>query len=337
MNQVDKSHERMSETVAHLTQAGKGILAADESTGTIAKRFETIQVVSTEDTRRDYREMLFRAPNLGSYVAGSILFEETLLQSARDGTLLVEVLSQQGVMPGIKVDKGLIDLVNTSEEKITQGLDGLPERLDSYVIAGARFAKWRAVYRIEDHLPSHIAVMTNAECLARYAAICQSKGVVPIVEPEVLIDGMHTLERCATVSEMVLRQVFVALARHKVCLEHIILKPSMVIAGKGSANQPSVEEVADETVKILKRTVPSAVPSINFLSGGQTPMQATAHLKAMNAKHDLPWHLSFSYGRALQEDALRVWGGDSAQVSVAQEILIERAKENFEATLGGLK
>ena len=337
MSQMNKQHERMNEMIAHLTQVGKGILAADESTGTIKKRFDTIGIESTEITRRDYREMLFKTPGLGEYIAGVILFEETLFQQASDGPLLVDVLNQNGMMPGIKVDKGLIDLVNSQAEKTTQGLDGLPERLDDYVAAGARFAKWRAIYRIEDHLPSHISVMTNAEGLARYAAICQSKGVVPIVEPELLIDGRHTLARCAVVTEMVLRQVFLALARHKVCLEHIVLKPSMVIAGKEAVQQSTVEAVADETVKILKRTVPSAVPSINFLSGGQTPQKATVHLNAMNARHKLPWHLSFSYGRALQEEALKAWDGKVANVPEAQSVLIARAKENFAATLGQLK
>ncbi len=317
----------------HLAQRGKGILAADESTGTIKKRFDTIKLESTESSRRDYREILFTAPNLKDYVCGVILFEETLGQNAADGTPLSEILHNQGILPGIKVDKGLIPLVNSKDEKITQGLDGLPERFEKYYKQGARFAKWRAVYDVDAKRPSMIAIHSAAENLARYAAITQNAGMVPIVEPEVLINGSHDLARCEEVTERVLRAVFRALAIHKVTLEHIVLKPSMVISGDNCPNQASAEEVAEATVRVLKRCVPSAVPTINFLSGGQTPVQATEHLNLMN-KQQLPWNLSFSYGRALQEPCLKAWAGNAANTKEAQEILTERCRLNALAAKG---
>src|SRR3990167_2828434 len=261
-------------TINQLAISGKGILAADESTGTITKRFQAAGIESTEDTRRAYREMLMMTKGINQFIAGIILYEETLNQKTSRGVLFPEALTKLGIVPGIKVDKGLVPLANTQQENVTQGLDGLSERLVEYKSKGARFAKWRSVYTISPHTPSELAILTNAEILARYAAICQAQGIVPIVEPEVLIDGTHTLERCEEVSEPVFHAVFQALFRHKVSLEHIILKPSMVINGKSCAQKASVEEVAKATIRVLKRTVPGAVPSINFLSGGQTSEQA---------------------------------------------------------------
>ncbi len=324
----------MQATIDEMAVAGKGILAADESDKTIKKRFDTISLESTETTRRDYRAMLFTTPKVAQFINGVILFEETLKQSDTNGKTLPDLLAEQGIVPGIKVDKGLIDLANTHNEKITQGLDGLPERLAEYKKLGARFAKWRAVYTITDTLPSQLAIMTNAENLARYAAICQTQGIVPIVEPEVLIDGTHTIERCAYVTERVQNAVFTALRRHHVSLEHIILKPSMVVAGKTCKQQASVEEVARATVEVLRRTVPAAVPTINFLSGGQTPEQATTHLNAMNQLGPNPWVLSYSYGRALQEPCLKAWQGKVENVPTTQQALFKRAKLNSAASLG---
>lgn len=313
---------------------GKGILAADESTGTIKKRFATINTESTPATHRDYRQLLFEAPGLNEHVSGVILFEETLAQSSADGKALPEILSDQGIVPGIKVDKGLVALPCSPNEKTTQGLDALAERLQGYKDQGARFAKWRAVYSITDDFPTHTAVRANAEGLARYASICQANGVVPIVEPELLMDGTHSLERCQAASEWAFHEVFHALYLHGVELEYIVLKPSMVIAGKESAQQSSPEEVARATVQVLKRCVPAAVPSINFLSGGQTPEQATANLDAMNRLGPLPWYLSFSYGRALQEPALKAWSGRADNTAAAQSALLKRARLNGAAALG---
>lgn len=324
----------LTQTIQDLIAPGKGILAADESTGTIAKRLATISVDSTEENRLAYRQMLFTTKNLGEFISGVILFEETLGQTSTDGARIAEVLSSQGIVPGIKVDKGLVQLPNCGGEKTTQGLDNLHERLQLYKDQGARFAKWRAVYSISEGGPSYTAIRANAEGLARYAAICQEYGIVPIVEPEILMDGSHTIERCYGVSEWALNEVFQALYYHKVNLEHIVLKPSMVISGKGCEQQASVEQVAEHTVNCLKRTVPSAVPSINFLSGGQTPEQATQHLDAMNKLGPLPWYLSFSYGRALQEPALATWGGRADNISISQEALFKRAQLNSAATKG---
>jgi fructose-bisphosphate aldolase class I len=323
----------LTNTLQKIAVAGKGILAADESTPTITKRFEAVGIASTEQTRRDYREMLLMTPKVNQFIAGVILFEETLDQKTSAGVPFPEALNKLGILPGIKVDKGLIIQPGTRDESITQGLDGLGERLDAYKAKGAVFAKWRSVYNITEQTPSQLAIATNAEVLARYAAICQAHGIVPMVEPEVLIDGDHTIERCEAVSLPVLQAVFEALARHKVSLEHIILKPSMVISGKACPQKASVQQVAEATVRVLKRTVPAAVPTINFLSGGQTQQQATAHLNLMN-KSKLPWNVSFSYARALQDEAMKIWKGDAANVIAAQKNFYKRAKLNSLAAMG---
>lgn len=324
----------LAATISKLAAKGKGILAADESTPTITKRFATLNIESTEETRRAYREILLTTPGANQYIAGVILFEETLNQKTSQGILFPEALKKLDVVPGIKVDKGLINLANTNDEQVTQGLDGLAERLAEYKAKGARFAKWRATYTISANTPSTLAIKTNAEVLARYAAICQNQGIVPIVEPEVLIDGDHTIERCEEVSEPVLHAVFNALYRHKVRLEYIVLKPSMVISGKTCAKKASVKEVAEATIRTLRRTVPGAVPTINFLSGGQTSEQATAHLNAMNNFGSLPWNLSFSYARALQENCMKAWGGQAKNIPAAQAAFLKRAKLNSLAALG---
>jgi fructose-bisphosphate aldolase class I len=326
--------KELEATTRKLAARGKGILAADESTPTITKRFQALGIESTEDTRRAYRELLMSTPGVNQYIAGVILFEETLNQKTSQGILFPEMLNKLDIVPGIKVDKGLVHLAGTADENITQGLDGLPERLAEYKAKGARFAKWRAVYNISANTPSMLAIKTNAEVLARYAAICQEAGIVPIVEPEVLIDGEHTLARCEEVSEPVLHALFKALYRHKVQLEYIVLKPSMVINGKTSSQKASVEDVAKATIRVLRRTVPAAVPTINFLSGGQTSEQATAHLNAMNQLGTPPWNVSFSYARALQEYAMKAWGGNPKNVAAAQNAFIKRAKLNSLAATG---
>jgi fructose-bisphosphate aldolase, class I len=322
------------QTCKAIAQPGKGILAADESTGTIGKRFATINTECTEENRRLYRQMLFTTQDLGQHISGVILFEETLFQKADDGMPFPELLAKQGVVPGIKVDKGLIDLALSDEEKVTQGLDGLPERLAEYKKAGARFAKWRAVYNITDEKPTSSAIEANAAGLARYAAICQAQGIVPIVEPEVLINGDHDIDVCEEVIDVVLASVFNQLAIHNVLLEGMILKPSMTIAGDQCPEQASAQEVADATVRTLKRTVPAAVPTINFLSGGQTSEQATLHLDLMNKSGHLPWNVSFSYGRALQEHALKAWSGQPANIAAGQAALHKRMKLNGLAATG---
>lgn len=329
------SNLQLRETITALTANGKGILAADESVPTITKRLASIQVESTEENRRAYRELLATTPGLGEYVSGVILFEETLGQKGSNGKPIPELFAEQGIVPGIKVDKGLIDLPGSQGEKVTRGLDDLAERLPGYFNQGARFAKWRAVYNIEEGKPSHQAIKSNAEMLARYAATCQAAGIVPIVEPEVLMDGNHPLERCAQVTEDVLVEVFDALHRHHVELETMLLKPNMVVAGKDYPNQPTVNEVAEATVRSLRRTVPAAVPSVNFLSGGQSAELATAHLDAMNRLSDNHlWDLSFSYGRALQDPCLKTWQGKAENVEAAQQALFQRAKLNSAAVLG---
>ena len=326
--------DQLQATVDSLVQAGKGILAADESGATIAKRFKAIGVESTEENRRAYRSLLLATPGLGAFISGVILYEETLGQRADDGTPLPELAARQGIVPGIKVDAGKIPLSHAPGDEITQGLDGLAKRLGDYQRQGARFAKWRAVYNVSDILPSRLAMQANADALARYAAICQDEGVVPIVEPEVLMDGGHTLERCAEVTEAVLHDVFDALHRHRVVFEQMLLKPSMVVAGKEYVHPAPVAEVAAQTVRVLRRTVPAAVPGIFFLSGGQTPAGATAHLDAMNRLGPQPWALSFSYGRALQEPALQAWEGQLANLRSAQDALLERARLNGAAREG---
>ncbi|HID49264.1 MAG TPA: fructose-bisphosphate aldolase class I [Chromatiales bacterium] len=322
-------------TIERMVQKGKGILAADESHPTMAKRFRAIDVESTEENRRAWRSLLLTTPGLGEYISGVILFEETLAQQSDDGTPLPEVAEKQGIVPGIKVDKGKIPLVNSPGDMITQGLDFLAERLETYKQQGARFAKWREVYPVSTHNPHPLAIEANAEVLARYAAICQSVGIVPIVEPEVLIDGDHTLERCFAVTEAVQHAVYHALHRHGVILEFTILKPSMVVPGKEHPQQASPEQVAANTIKQLRRSVPAAVPSINFLSGGQGPEEATANLNAMNKLFPgQPWELSFSYGRALQQPALQAWLGRKENVRAAQEALLKRARLNGAARYG---
>ena len=322
-------------TIYDMVQAGKGILAADESAPTIARRFAAINVESTEENRRNYRGMLFSTPGLDEFISAVILFEETLTQQSDEGIALPEVLARKGIVPGIKVDKGLQPLANAAGDKVTQGLDGLAERLQLYKTQGARFAKWREVYPITAHNPTALGLEVNAEMLARYAAICQTEGFVPIVEPEVLIDGDHSIERSAEVIEAVLHAVFHALHRHKVVLECIVLKPSMVTPGKEHPVRATPEEVAEATVRVFRRVVPAAVPSINFLSGGQTPEEATANLNAMNALFkDAPWELSFSYGRALQQPALKAWQGKAENAAATQQALYQRAFLNGAARTG---
>lgn len=322
-------------TIRDMVQAGKGILAADESAPTIAKRFAAIDVESTEENRRSYRSMIFTTPGLDEFVSGVILFEETLAQKADDGTLLPEVLASNGIVPGIKVDKGLQPLANAPGDRITQGLDGLADRLRGYREQGARFAKWREVYPISSTNPTALGISANAETLARYAAICQAEGFVPIVEPEVLIDGDHDIVRAGEVIEAVLHEVYHALHRHGVVLECSVLKPSMVTPGKERPAKATPEQVAEATLRVFRRTVPAAVPSINFLSGGQTPEEATANLNAMNAAFpDAPWELSFSYGRALQEPALKAWQGDPENAAATQQALYQRALLNGAARSG---
>jgi fructose-bisphosphate aldolase, class I len=323
----------LTQTIAAITARGKGLLAADESAGTVKKRFDTIDLKSTDDSRRAYRELFFTTPTIEECVSGVILFEETLHQKSSTGVPFPKLLAEKNIIPGIKVDKGLIPLVNGCDEQTTQGLDGLPERLEEYKKLGARFAKWRAVYRISDNTPSALAIHTNAHSLASYAAICQSNGIVPIVEPEVLITGKHTIEQCAIVTENVLFAVFCALRQHGVALEGMILKPSMVISGSECPQQASPQQVADETLKVFRRVVPGAVPTINFLSGGQAPEQATLHLSLMN-KVKNPWPLSFSYARALQAPALKIWKGKAGNVEAAQAIFLKRARLNSAASLG---
>jgi len=326
--------DKMQATTDALAQKKKGILAIDESNPTIAKRFASIDVESTETNRRDYRGIILSTPRLGEHISGVILFEETLQQSSDGGTPLHEFASGQGIVPGIKVDKGKIPLANTDGEEITQGLDGLEQRLQKYESQGARFAKWRDVYRISATTPSLLAIDTNADVLARYAAICQQLGIVPIVEPEVLIDGDHSIDRSAEVSEAVLQAVFAALHRHRVVIEHMLLKPSMVIPGADNDYHAPPDEIAERTLRSFRRTVPAAVPCINFLSGGQTPVQATENLNALNKGSQQPWELSFSYGRALQEPALHAWNGDNSNAKKTHAALYKRAKLNGVARTG---
>lgn len=324
----------LDNTMTKLSEKGKGILAADESTNTITKRFGGLNIESTEESRRAYREMLLTTPGVNEFISGVILFEETLNQKTSDGMLFADKLKKLGILPGIKVDKGLVNLPFTNEQT-TQGLDGLSERLQEYKNKGAVFAKWRATYSITEVTPSELAIQTNAESLARYAAICQANGIVPIVEPEVLIDGAHSLDKCFEVSERVFHAVFHALHQHKVMLEQIVLKPSMVISGKNATQKASVDEVAKATITILKRTVPSAVRTINFLSGGQSPEEATAHLNAMHTLFpQLPWNVSFSYARALQDYAMKTWKGDANKTMEAQKAFYQRAKLNSLASVG---
>jgi len=327
------------ESIAHaMVTPGKGILAADESSGTIKKRFDSINVESTEESRRDYREMLFRTEEaMKDRISGVILYDETIRQKAKDGTPLVDLIKAAGSIPGIKVDKGAKEMAGFPGEKITEGLDGLRERLAEYYDLGARFAKWRAVIDIAGGIPTRGCIEANAEALARYAALCQEQKIVPIVEPEVLMDGAHDIDRCDEVTEAALREVFSRLAAHKVKLEGTILKPNMVISGKKCTKQASVEEVAARTIACFKKVVPAAIPGIVYLSGGQSDEDATAHLNAMNAIGGFPWKMSFSYGRALQHAPLTTWGGKTENVAAAQRAFAHRAKMNGLATLAGWK
>jgi fructose-bisphosphate aldolase, class I len=313
---------------------GKGILAADESTGTIEKRFNSISVENTEENRRAYRDMLFTTQGNSEWLSGVILFDETLRQKSADGTSFVDLLNKCGALPGIKVDAGAKPLPFCPGETVTEGLDNLPKRCADYVKLGAKFAKWRAVIDIGADIPSSTSIAANAHALARYAAICQEAGLVPIVEPEVLMDGDHTIERCEQVTEWTLNAVFEALYMNRVSLEGSVLKPSMVISGKKCSRQADVAEVAERTVRILKRTVPAAVAGIAFLSGGQSDELATAHLDAMNKLGNNPWPLSFSYGRALQQASLKAWRGSAANVPAAQAALAHRGRMNGLAALG---
>ena len=305
---------------------GQGILAADESTGTVTKRFEKVGIESTEQSRRDYRELLVTAPNAGEYISGIILYDETLRQDASDGRPFVELLNEVGILPGIKVDTGAKPLTFSPDEKMTEGLDGLRERIEEYVGLGAKFAKWRAVLTIGPSMPTQNCIEVNAHALARYAALCQEGGLVPIVEPECLIDGDHTIDRCYEVTGATLHAVFDQLHRQGVTLEHMILKPNMVISGKDCPEQAGVDEVAEQTLKVLRRNVPASVPGVAFLSGGQTPEQATAHLNAMNLIGNVPWEITFSYARALQDAAIKTWKGEAANKDAAQEAFSQRAK-----------
>ena len=311
---------------------GRGILAADESTGTIEKRFDKIGVENSETNRRDYRELMFRASEGMKYISGVILYDETIRQSAKDGTPLVKLIEAAGAVPGIKVDKGAKLMPLDPDQTVTEGLDGLRERLVEYHKLGARFAKWRATYNPTK--PSWNSINANAHALARYAALCQENGLVPIVEPEVLMDYDNDIDTCAAITEWVLKEVFQELYYAQVKLEGIVLKPNMVISGMKCAKQAGVEEVADKTIMILKRCVPSAVPGIAFLSGGQSDEMATAHLSAMNARHDLPWALTFSYGRALQAAPQKAWSGKAENVAAAQRAFAHRARMNALATTG---
>ena len=307
----------------------KGLLAADESGPTIKKRFDSIKVESTEESRRRYRELLFTTEGIERYISGVILYDETLRQSSSDGTPFSNLLSSRGIIPGIKVDKGAKALALYSGDKITEGLDGLRDRLAEYRQLGARFAKWRAVIEVDEHdVPSAYAVRANAHALARYAALCQEAGLTPIVEPEVLMDGAHDIGRCEVITSRVLEQVFAELDAHRVLFEGMLLKPNMVIAGKNCTNQASTQQVAEATVRCLMRYVPAAVPGIVFLSGGQSPADATDHLNAMNAMGSHPWQLSFSYGRALQEPVLEAWKGQESNVPAAQQAFFKRCRLN---------
>ncbi len=326
--------ENLESIASKLVAAGKGILAADESSGTIEKRLKTINVPSTEENRREYREILFTTAGVREFISGVILFDETIRQKTRDGRTFVKALEQQGIIPGIKVDNGAKTMANFPGEKVTEGLDGLRERLAEYRQLGARFAKWRAVIAIGDGIPTDTCIASNAELLARYAALSQEADLVPIVEPEVLMDGAHRIERHFKVTQQTLETVFHALFEHRVALEGMLLKPNMVLSGKDCPQQASVQEVAEATLRCMKHVVPAAVPGLVFLSGGQTDLQATEHLNAMNYLDHVPWELSFSFGRALQAPVLKAWKGDSANVADAQMAFQHRAWCNSKARFG---
>jgi fructose-bisphosphate aldolase, class I len=324
----------LADTARALVAPGKGILAADESDGTIKKRFDTIGVESTEENRRAYRDLLFTTPGTEEYISGVILFDETIRQSSADGTPFPQLLESKGVIPGIKVDKGAKPLALAEDETVTEGLDGLRDRFAEYRELGARFAKWRATYSIGEDLPSEYCVWVNAHALARYAALSQEAGLVPIVEPEVLQDGEHTIEESAKATGRVLLAVYQELHDQRVDFAGTLLKPNMVLSGYSASNRAGMDEVAEATLEVLYKHVPASVPGIVFLSGGQSDEDATAHLNAMNARGPHPWQLSFSYGRALQAPPLKAWGGDEANVQAAQEAYAHRAKMNSLARSG---
>jgi fructose-bisphosphate aldolase class I len=326
--------DTLTATARQIVTPGKGILAADESGGTIKKRFDSIGVESTEELRRSYRDLLFTAPAMADSISGVILFDETMRQSSANGTPFPKLLTDLGVVPGIKVDAGAKELAGADGETVTEGLDGLRERLSEYHGLGARFAKWRATYTITDTLPSAYCIDVNAHALARYAALCQEAGIVPIVEPEVLQDGTHTIDRSEEVTTAVLEAVFAALEMQRVAPEGVLLKPNMVLSGYSASMQASDDEVAEHTLRCFRRAVPAAVPGIVFLSGGQSDEAATSRLDAMNKRGPLPWALSFSYGRALQAAALKAWKGETANVSAAQQAFLHRAKLNGAASKG---
>ncbi|CBA16782.1 class I fructose-bisphosphate aldolase [Xanthomonas albilineans] len=329
------SIEQLAETAQAMVAQGKGIIAIDESTSTIAKRFASVGIENVEENRRAYRELLLTTPKLSEHISGAILYDETIRQKTKAGVPFPKYMAEHGLIPGIKVDKGTYPLAGMPGELITEGLDGLRARLQEYYTLGARFAKWRAVITIGEDIPSGVCIETNAHALARYAALCQEQGLVPMVEPEVLMDGDHDIETCYEVTEATLRALFGALYEQNVVLEGTILKASMVIAGKDCEEQAGVEEVAESTVMCLKSTVPAILPGIVFLSGGQTDEQSTAHLNAMNQLGPLPWPLSFSYGRAMQQAALELWSRDiKGHVAKSQQVVYERAKENGLAALG---
>jgi fructose-bisphosphate aldolase class I len=328
------NRSELETTAKAMVAKGKGILAADESGGTIKKRFDTIKLESTEEARRAYRELLFTAPGAAEYISGVIFYDETLRQKTKDGTPFAQYLTKLGIVPGIKVDTGAKPFANFPGETITEGLDGLRERLVEYYGLGARFAKWRAVIDIADGVPTQFAIDANAHALARYAALCQEANIVPIVEPEVLMDGAHSIERCEAVTAQTLAATFAALHSHRIHLEGMILKPNMVISGKKSPTRADRQQVAEATVRCLKRYVPSAVPGIAFLSGGQSAAEASEHLSLMNKLGPLPWELAFSYGRALQDEALKAWGGKPENIAAGQKAFLRRAKFNGLARSG---
>jgi fructose-bisphosphate aldolase class I len=328
------SHADLERVAIAMVTKDKGLLAADESTSTIKKRFDKIGLESTEENRRAYRDMLFSTPGVAAWISGVILYDETIRQKTKDGVPFPDYLSKLGIIPGIKVDEGAKPLAAFPGETITEGLDG---RLIEYYKLGARFAKWRAVIDIGASIPTRYAIETNAQALARYAALCQEQNIVPIVEPEVLMDGAHTIERCEQVTDEVLAEVFSQLEDHRIHLEGMILKPNMVISGKKCPTQAQPEQVAAATVRCLKRHVPSAVPGIMFLSGGQSPAEATLHLSLMNKLGPLPWQLSFSYGRALQDAALAAWGGKSASVAAGQKEFHKWSRLNGLARTGAFR
>jgi len=327
----------LSRTAAAMVARGRGILAADESSGTCETRFKAAGIECTEESRRAYRGLLFTTQGIEQYVSGVILFDETIRQKTADGVPFADYLAKKGIIPGIKVDKGTHDLALSPGEKVTEGLDGLGKRLEEYFKLGARFAKWRAVITIGKDIPTHTCLYANAHALARYAAACQAASLVPIIEPEVLLNGNHSAERCEEVTEATLRATYAALAAHNVVPECVILKASMVVSGKEAPRQANVDEVAERTLRVLKRTVPAAQPGVVFLSGGQSDLSATAHLNAMAATKGLPWPLTFSYSRALQNPALSTWKGQSANVAAAQRAFLHRAHMNSLACQGRWK